>query len=308
VPRLLLRILPLLAFLLVLLPQSEAQARRGIVVVTSGDSITHVADLDPAVADEIEAEAGSGIAVGFKYEQFGLFWLEVWCWDGEYVLFRGEEYWDLPPDELMAAAGVTSFDELPKPWSYTFPPGLIAVGVLGIGFVIVALVSKGDDDDDDDAEDEDEPEVHDAVHAAAALNADPRYQQALQLYNAHPTAPPEQRVQWAVAKLAEFGVPDHEARHNMAIVLQAQAQQAAFAQPKPSFAQQAQAAQQPVAQQPAAQQPHPGAAQAHAPAPQPHPGQPPQGQWGQPPAGYAQPAQPGQQPQPPGQPGQWPQS
>ncbi|MCA9709670.1 MAG: hypothetical protein KDK70_27780, partial [Myxococcales bacterium] len=121
----LLRLLPLLAFVLVCLPQSEAHARRGIMLITSGDSITHVAELEAEAAKIVEEEVGSGVAVGYKYEQFGVFFLELWTWDGQYVLYRGDDYWDLPESEVAKLAGVSSVDELSKPLLYTFPLGLI---------------------------------------------------------------------------------------------------------------------------------------------------------------------------------------
>ncbi|MEM6993793.1 MAG: hypothetical protein AAF721_24980 [Myxococcota bacterium] len=144
------RILPLLAFLVVCLSYGEAHARRGIMLITSGDSITQVAELQGDAAKEVEAEIGAGAAIGYKYEQFGVFWLELWSWDGQFVLFKGDDYWELPDAELAALAGVGSLDELSKPLTYTIPPGLVIVVLLVLAFGAFAIFSRGDDDDDED--------------------------------------------------------------------------------------------------------------------------------------------------------------
>ncbi len=145
--RSLVRLLPVLAFLLVCLPHAEAHARRGIMLITSGDNIKKVAELEPEFAKTVEAEIGSGVAVGYKYEQFGLFFIEVWSWDGQYVLFRGDDYWDLPEAEVATAAGVSSVSELSKPLLYTFPPGLVLIVVLVIGVLGFKLLTRGRGDE-----------------------------------------------------------------------------------------------------------------------------------------------------------------
>jgi hypothetical protein len=150
--RLLLRWLPLLAFLLVLVPEGRAQAGRGIVLITSGDSITKVADLAPEPAKAIEAEIGPGVAVGYKYEQFGLFFVEIWSWDGKYVLYRGDEFWDVDEATVAEAAGVASVSALGKPFTYTVPPGLIVIGVLVVAFVAFSLLTRGKGDEEEEGE------------------------------------------------------------------------------------------------------------------------------------------------------------
>ncbi|MEM7152653.1 MAG: hypothetical protein AAF799_07415 [Myxococcota bacterium] len=299
-PRPLARLLPLVALLVVFLAQRDAQARkRGLVLITSGDSITHVADLDPEVAKALEEEIGPGVAVGYKYEQFGLFFVELWSWDGEFVLYRDDEFWTGEPAKIAEAAGVSSIDELKKPFTYTVPPGLIVIGVLVVGFIVFSLVSGGDDDED---EDEDEAASIDPNHPLAA---DPRYQQALALYNNNVVAPHEQRLEWAVAHLTAQGIPDPEARANLLQLMghapAPQAPQAHAQAPQPGF-------QQPGQPQPGYPQPGQpqGFQQPGQPQPQgyPQPGQP-QGfqQPGQPQQGYPQPGQP-QGFQQPGQPQQ----
>lgn len=269
------RVVPLFALLWLCLAPGEAQAGRGVLLITSGDSITDVGELNPEVKEEIEQELGPGVKVGYYYEQFGLFFVEFWSWDGKFVLYKDDNYWELPEEAMTTAAGVSSLDELKVPWTYTIPPGIIVTVVLVIAFVGWKLVAGGSDEDEDELED---------MEGMSNAAGDPRYQAALALYGQHAQYPHEQRFEWAVQQLVQQGVPDHEARANLQQLLEYGG--AAPSAPAPGYGQQA-------APQPG--QPQPGQFG------QPQPGQPQPGQYAQPPA---QPQAPGQfgQPQAPGQP------
>jgi len=147
-PRTLHRLLPLLVLLLVCFGvERQAHAAKGFMLITSGDEIQKVADLKPEFKEMADAELGPGIQVGYMYQHFGLFFLEVWTWEGKYVLFREDEYWDPPEAEIAEMAGVASIDELGKPWQYKFPPGLGILVVLIAGFVAFKLLTRGKDDE-----------------------------------------------------------------------------------------------------------------------------------------------------------------
>lgn len=210
------RLLPLFAFALVCMSYGEAHARRGIMLITSGDSITEVAPLDPEAAKAVEAETGAGAAIGYKYEQFGVFWLEIWSWDGKYVLFNGDDYWDIPDEQLAAMAGVGSLDELSKPLTYTIPPGLAIIVVAVLGFGAFAIFSKGDDEDEDDA-------VGGQPAGPTSLANDPRYQQAIAAYHANP-GNHDQKISAAVALLMQHGVDHQQGYANLMALLNPQAQ------------------------------------------------------------------------------------
>jgi hypothetical protein len=95
---------------------STAEARRrGIVIVTWGETIEHVRDLPADVAYELESETGETLSVGYAYESFGMFWLDIWTWGGRYVLKTGDGYYELSADELAAMAGVDSVGDMGKP-------------------------------------------------------------------------------------------------------------------------------------------------------------------------------------------------
>src|SRR5688500_11451708 len=75
----------------------------GIVMITAGPTIKHIGDVPAAQlrsAQNTEREAnikrgridllGKGMtrpAVGFRYNYFGIFWVEFWTWGGEFCLY-----------------------------------------------------------------------------------------------------------------------------------------------------------------------------------------------------------------------------
>jgi hypothetical protein len=152
-PRAFARVLPLVALLWVCMAAGTAHAGKGFMLITSGDEIRKVGDLVGEFKAEADAELGPGVEVGYMYEQFGLFFLEVWTWDGKYVLFRDDEYWEPTEDELKEIAGVSALEDLGKPWQYSFPPGLLVVVALVIGGIAFKLIAGKSDDDDDEAQD-----------------------------------------------------------------------------------------------------------------------------------------------------------
>src|SRR5437879_1028643 len=124
-PRPLFASLALLAFLG--LP-SGAEAK--IILITHGDTVKHLGDVrtDPQV--KLPADK-----VGFKYSHFGIFWLDLWTWGGEYCLYAEKEYWPIP-EELAAALLQPSGATPGKPFFYRVPPGLaIVVFLVALGLI-----------------------------------------------------------------------------------------------------------------------------------------------------------------------------
>ena len=127
------RLLPLVALATVLATPDTAEARRGPVLITHGDSIKHIADLPAALREEARAEGKTPPAVGWVHEQFGVFWLDVWTWNGRLCLYTDEGYMDnIPPAALAELAGISE-SELKPPFLYHFPPGLMLI----VGGVVV---------------------------------------------------------------------------------------------------------------------------------------------------------------------------
>ncbi len=134
--------LPMVSFAAAALFAEPAQAGRGLLLITHGDAIKHVADLSPEMAKFASEEMGhDGVKLGYKYDHFGLFWLDLWTWDGEYCLYAGDTYWSLPPD---AAAQIMEqpVESLGTPFLYKFPLGLMILLGLGGAFAAYTVLTR----------------------------------------------------------------------------------------------------------------------------------------------------------------------
>jgi len=119
-----------LGLVVVMAAAGPAEARRGrggIVVINLGDDIMHLRQTSAEVVlgdDGTEARLDQ---IGYHYERFGLFWVDLWRWGGEYVLYSrdGMTYAALTDAELEALGGA-SF-----PIAYHLPPGFLALLAAG---------------------------------------------------------------------------------------------------------------------------------------------------------------------------------
>ena len=127
-------LLPLVALTIAMCLSVQAEARRGIVLITSGDTIKHVADVSAEMKPVIREVTGSSVdyKVGYLHDRVGVFWIDLWTWGGEYVLYdeTEQDLWELDAEQTAAIMGTTT-DQLSAPLFYSFPPGLLALGVIG---------------------------------------------------------------------------------------------------------------------------------------------------------------------------------
>ena len=124
-------VLPALALATVTLSAEEAQAK-GIMIITHGESVLHYADLAADVREAMHKETGHSLQVGYLYSHFGIFWLDLWTWDGQYCLYEGDDVLRLTPEQVAEVMNTTP-DQLGKPLLYTFPLGLLILCGLGLG-------------------------------------------------------------------------------------------------------------------------------------------------------------------------------
>jgi hypothetical protein len=116
-----------------LLIPSQVEARRGIVIINHGEEIKEIGPVaDEYVADVREA-TGTLATVGFIHDGFGIFWLNIWTWNGRYCLYANDQYWELDPEQAATLLG-TPEARLSGPFFYRFPPGLLVL------IAIVALI------------------------------------------------------------------------------------------------------------------------------------------------------------------------
>ena len=116
-----------------------AEARRGggAVIINTGDDILHIrdlpqVDLDAVTVDDPEVLADRVVfgKLGYRYERFGVFFMDIWRWDGEFVLYSGDTYVPID-DEMLGLVGGASV-----PWRYRLPDGLlILLAVAYLAFI-----------------------------------------------------------------------------------------------------------------------------------------------------------------------------
>lgn len=135
-----------LAISLVLLTPIRAEARRGLVLITRGDDISTVADIPSQLLPVVKQLTGAADPkIGYKYSMFGVFFLNLWTWGGDYVIYQDDTFWDLGETGAAQMLGI-DVDALKKPFFYTMPPGLMILLLLGAGgFVFFTFVSGSDD-------------------------------------------------------------------------------------------------------------------------------------------------------------------
>jgi hypothetical protein len=244
---------------------APAQAHaRGIILITWGETISHTGTAS-APANFLGGKDGPGpqgaepapgfpVKVGYRWHYFGIFWIDLWTWGGEYCIYEGKRYHPLRPAEAAQLLG-KSESELTRPFLYRFPLGLLLLGpIIGLLILLGAMDARKQSRRKD---------------AVAQLFQDARYQQAVAILHDHlgpPAAavspgqdagqPPQPSAQGRFAAAFEAGVQHlvsqgiqrEDAERNLAImvqVLDAAARQA-----------DAQAAAPPAAAPPAQAEPH----------------------------------------------------
>jgi hypothetical protein len=201
---------PLVAGLFALVGLLSAPAPASAkVLITSGDHIAHLGDL------KVKPEKGPivpGVRVGFKYNHFGIFWLNLWTWGGEYCLYKDREYVPISRAEAAAFMGVEEKDIGP-PFTYSWPPGLLVL--LGIVLLCVLGVYL----------------ERARLTPAQRLQRDSRYRQAVAMYREHageaavpghdyPEGVKRREVAYeaAVLYLVDQGISHNDAEENLALL------------------------------------------------------------------------------------------
>ena len=114
----------------------QAHARRGWVIFGGGEAVTPVAELDPAIAENVRTELNiAQPAIGYYYGFFSLFFLDLFTFEGRYVLMdkADERFLKLEDAEISRLAG-KPIDQLGKPFFYRFPLGMSMIVLLVLGF------------------------------------------------------------------------------------------------------------------------------------------------------------------------------
>lgn len=120
------RLLVVCVFVVGLGGTAEARRGAGFVVINTGDAIIHIKDLpkdkslDTSLIEDRPTFGRSHVfdKLGYRHERFGVFWFDLWRWDGEFVLYDGDTYISIS-DEMADELGGS------VPWRYHVPDGLL---------------------------------------------------------------------------------------------------------------------------------------------------------------------------------------
>jgi hypothetical protein len=171
------------------------------VLITFGDT-TH--EYGKPGHKPIDFKDGGGVLrVGFKYDYAGIFWLDAWTWNGDYVLYNDAGVMQVL--DRTTAADMLDVDEstIPPPPGYRFPP--LPIAFFGIGvplFVWWRLRHR----------------AHRKVEEE--LGDDPSYRKALSIARGDEThADDDERFEDAVQELTLDGIDERTARRNLKMLL-----------------------------------------------------------------------------------------
>ena len=202
------------------LSPSEAHARRGIVVITSGDHIAHVANFPSEAESQLRQETGHTVQLGYYYSHFGVFWVDIWTWGGTYCVYEGDNYEPLEYEQAVALMGGSSIS---KPFFYSCPPGMVLLLCVGVWYGVSSYRER--------------KQTQALQEEISRIAEDHRYQSALKLMQDQYTTdeagnelPPEQQIhqqemqgpavfEKAVQHLVDQGIPREEAERNLALLL-----------------------------------------------------------------------------------------
>ena len=129
--------LVILAAVWFVLATPQAAFAKGIPIIWGNDStIKVVGELPEGAREEIVKELKQDVSVGYMYDRFHIYYADLWTWNGRYVLFKDDNYWDGTPAQWNGMLGGAPEEKFGKPWSYTFPLGLTLL-VVGISAWII---------------------------------------------------------------------------------------------------------------------------------------------------------------------------
>ncbi len=132
-----------------------SEARAGVVLITRGETICHLGDacppapppaVPPAPPDRRDREANTPApnrGVGYKYGYWGIFWIDLWTWGGEYCVYEGDRYRPISRGEAARLMGKPE-TELGTPLLYRVPLGwfIFAPLIVLLSSLIVLMAVK----------------------------------------------------------------------------------------------------------------------------------------------------------------------
>jgi tetratricopeptide (TPR) repeat protein len=207
------RLLPL-AVLLLTSAVDSARAQPGNEGIRFGyeQTIVPAAELDPDKQAALRAQTGFDLAIGFAYYRafLGTGTVSFWNWGGRYVLFDGDNVYELGEGALAELLGPARAAALSPPLAYRVPLGLVLL--IGLAIALGVLIYVGTR----------------KQAKSERLASDVRYAAALEIYQAALPPPEEETtVDHRRAALAtaidylheEHKLPREEAAENARLVI-----------------------------------------------------------------------------------------
>ncbi|QDU29630.1 hypothetical protein ETAA8_47450 [Anatilimnocola aggregata] len=193
------RTLCLCGFLLIylLLPQAAvAQPQQEGPSFGWEETILPVMELDSVRREELKAETGFDLSLGFAYRRAYVFSpaFSFWHWRGRFLLYFGGNLFEPSSAQLTAILGKEQFAALKTPLIYRLPPGFVTTLLLVVFVALVIYLF---------------PPEH--VRVGRLLN-EPKYIRAVELYHASLPAgeePTASEIETGIATAADYLVQDH---------------------------------------------------------------------------------------------------
>ena len=82
-----------------------SRAEAGLIVYHSGEKIKEIGEVTEEHQEGIKTEFGGPVTVGFIHQAFGLFWLDIWTWDGRFCLYRDDQYSEIDGKQAAVLHG-----------------------------------------------------------------------------------------------------------------------------------------------------------------------------------------------------------
>lgn len=132
-------LLAAVAVTLYLVPRDAHARRGGIILITTGDTITDIGPIAEEHREAVEETTGPGARVVYGYSYGGVFWLDLWTYDGAfYVQDQRDELWSLTDEEAAELLGGSAS----PPLGYRFPPLLVLLGLSALVYAARAVIMQ----------------------------------------------------------------------------------------------------------------------------------------------------------------------
>lgn len=126
--------------------QAFEEAGRGIpIIFGGGEDLSFVRELPPKGKKYAAGKYPKSAKVGIKYNVFHIFFVNIWTWNGQYILYDDNGFAEPSAAEWTKLLGKGGTKKLSKPFFYRFPPGAIVLGVLILGFLGLMFLVKTDE-------------------------------------------------------------------------------------------------------------------------------------------------------------------